>query len=345
MQMNENSTLYKRFNQKPETEFGIWTYGQSLDDNKIGEREYISNKTLEMLADEGIYFIYGINQKNLDTKFIHRIQRCKNHDIEVHLSIGSNKWGYTNIWSFNSFKDEIEEILITCQSYELLGNPITTLVYDMETLFDTPFPFYGFNGDYTNKLKEYNKIQKQFIKFNDYIKYQYNVDIKITTDIFQAIDLSDGDNDLMNLWGLIEDKNADMSYMVYRRDNFWRNEIIDHLRFLQDGDTIILNSWKDQGYLCWESIGCAIKDSRLVLGYPEKTFKLEIWELQHFLISYGEDGLKELVEAICEVDSSEWPPIRIYNRFPYSFFWDTIFFEIIIIDIYSPLFRFLYCAY
>ena len=67
VQTNENSIIYMRVDPKPETEFGIWTYGQSLDDNKIGEKEYASNETLQMLADEGIYLIYGINQRKLNS--------------------------------------------------------------------------------------------------------------------------------------------------------------------------------------------------------------------------------------------------------------------------------------
>ena len=341
----KNSTIFLNQNPYPDTEFGIWTYGQSLDDRKEDEDEYLDNKSLQMLSDAGIYFIYGINERNFDSKFIHRITRCKDYNIEVHLSINPNFWTYTNIWSFSDLKDEIEEILMICKDFNFLGDPITTFVYDMETIIDTPFPFYGFNLDYVNKIKEYHRIQKKFIEFNDYIKFNYDLDVRITTDIFQAVDFNDGDNDLMTLLGLMEDNNADMSYMVYRRNNFGQNQILDHMRFLHSGDRIILNAWKYAGYLCWKNIDCAIQDCRLVLGYPDKTFKLEIWELSHFLVSYGIDGLEKLVEAICEVDSSDWPPIVVTNRFPYSFFWDTVFYGIIMIDVYGPLFRFLYGAY
>ncbi|MFW9898967.1 MAG: hypothetical protein ACFFDO_06870 [Candidatus Thorarchaeota archaeon] len=345
IQQYTTSNYIIRQNTSPITEFGIWTYGQSLDDEKKGDPEYVDNKTLKLLGDAGIYFIYGINKPNFDSKFLSRIRRCKQFGIEVHLSIGPKDWSYANIWSFKDLKDEIEEILTSCKAYNLLGDPITTIVYDMETLVDTPFPLYGFNLDYIDKLKEYYKIQKKFIKFNDFIKIEYDLDIRITTDIFQGVDFNDGDDDLKILWGLIDDANADMSYMVYRRNTFGQNQILDHFRFLKDGDTIILNAWKHQGYLCWGDIHCAIRDCRLVLGYPKKTFRLEIWELYHFLGTYGDEGLENLVEAICEVDSSEWPSIIVSNNFPFSFYWDIVFIGIIMIDLYSSLFRILYSAY
>jgi len=135
-----------------------------------------------------------------------------------------------------------------------------------------------------------------------------------------------------------------MSYMVYRRYNYGQNQILDHARFLHDGDTIILNAWKDIGYICWENIKCAIEDCRLVLGYPQKTFRLEIWELASFLFSFGLDGLHELVEALNK-DSSDWPIIIIWNIFPYSLLWDINFFSIIFVDLYAPLLRMSYRAY
>ena len=150
----------------------------------------------------------------------------------------------------------------------------------------------------------------------------------------------------MTLAGLMSYDKGDMSYMVYRRNNYGQNQILDHVRFLDDGDTIILNAWRDEGYICWENIKCAIEDCRLVLGlgYPQKTFRLEIWELASFLFSFGIDGLHDLVEALNK-DSSDWPLIIIYNIFPYSLLWDLNFFSIVFLDLYAPLFRMSYRAY
>ena len=345
MVRNRSYFTYLPHNTSPETEFGIWTYGQSLNLGNEGDSEFLDNKSLDLLSDNGIYFVYGIHEPKVNSVFISNIRRCKYHKIEVHLSIGPKKWSYANIWSFDRLKDEIIYILNTCRAYDLLGNPITSIVYDMETIVDTPFPFYGFNSNRINQLKEYNEIQEEFIKFNDFLKYEYGLDVRITSDIFQGVDYMDGDNDLKNLWGLIEDKNAEMSYMVYRRNNMGQNQILDHLKFLNDGDTIILNAWKYLGYLCYENIECAIEDCRLVLGYPEKTFRLELWELFHFLESYEVEGLEKLIKAICEVKSKDWPPIMIRNHFPYSFYWDLVFIGIIMTDLYSSLFRLLYGAY
>ena len=143
---NKTSYIIHQPNPSPNTEFGIWTYGQSLNLENEGDSEFLDNKSLNFLSDAGIYFVYGINEPKVNSVFISNLARCKNHGIEVHLSIGPTDWSYTNIWSFNSLKDEIKYILNICKEYNLLGNPITTLVYDMETLVDTPFPFYGFNS-------------------------------------------------------------------------------------------------------------------------------------------------------------------------------------------------------
>lgn len=332
------------YNQNTKKNFGIWTYGQNLDDNKIGQSNYIDNETLQMLGDAGVYFIYGLNKNNLGIDLINRLDRCKDYGIEVHLAIGPLEASYTNIWSFDDLENEIEEILAYLSYHYLIGDPITTLVYDMETMTDTPFPFYGFDSENVNKLNDYYEIQEDFNNLNERIRDRYQLNIKITSDVIQAIDYKDGDDDLMNLWGIMSDENAEMSYMVYRRYMFGQNQILHHCRFLNDGDTIILNAWKHPGYLCWKNIACAIKDARLVLGYNEKEFKLEIWELSHFIESYGIDGLYDLVDAVCE-DLSDWAPIIVWNTFSYSFYWETIFYGIVLFDLYSPLFRFLLMAY
>jgi hypothetical protein len=148
----------------------------------------------------------------------------------------------------------------------------------------------------------------------------------------------DGDNDLSFFSGLLSYDKADMAYMVYRRNTLGQNLILDHCKFLKNGDIIILNAWRDVGYLCWKSVDCAIRDARLVLGYPKKSFRLEIWDLSYFLFSFGENGLTALIDAINE-DVSDWSVVIVWNIFPYSFFWDCIFILYIIIDLYGPLFR------
>jgi len=126
--------------------------------------------------------------------------------------------------------------------------------------------------------------------------------------------------------------------MVYRRSNVGRNHILDHCRFLENGDTIILNSWKEEGHLCWGDIECAIKDARIVLGYPGKTLNLEIWRLDYFLESYGMQGLYDFIEGVSG-DWTEWAPISIHNIYGVSPFWDLVFFGIALLDVYGPLFR------
>ena len=110
--------------------------------------------------------------------------------------------------------------------------------------------------------------------------------------------------------------------MVYRRNYLGQNLILDHCKFLNDGDTIILNAWRDDGPLCWKSIDCAIRDARLVLGYPKKSFRLEIWTSEYYIFSFGENGLTALVDAINE-DVSDWSEVIVWNICPYSFLWDS----------------------
>ena len=330
-----------RINKNPKRDFGIWTYGQSLNKDNIGEPEYIHNQTLEMLGKADIYFVYGLNVEKLGSKFVRNIIRCREHGIEVHISVNPLKKSYTNVWTFEDLRDDIEEVLSFLDSHNLIGKPITTLVYDMEVLPNAKFPDYGLNINNIKKLNDYEEVQVKFRRFNNYIRENYKLKIRITTDISQGFDFKDGDDDLTVFSGLLSYEKADMAYMVYRRNNLGQNQILDHCKFLNEGDTIILNAWRDVGYLCWKSIDCAIRDARLVLGYPGKSFRLEIWDLSYFLFSFGENGLYSLVDAINE-DVSDWSEVIIWNIFPYSFFWDCLFIGYIIIDLYGPIFRAVY---
>ncbi len=334
-----NNCLQK--NTSPNRDIGIWTYGQSLNDGNVDEPEYIHDHTLEILGKNNVYFVYGLNVEKLDSKLIKNLLRCKEHGIEVHVSVNPIKLSYTNVWTFEHLKNDIEEVLEFLKCHNLTGDLITTLVYDMEVLPDFKFPFYGLDAKKIDNLNEYNEIQMKFKRFNNYIRDEYDLKIRITTDISQGFDFKDGDNDLSFFSGLLSYEKADMAYMVYRRNTLGQNVILDHCKFLNKGDIIILNAWRDEDHHCWKSLDCAIRDARLVLGYPEKSFRLEIWDLSYFIFSFGENGLTALIDAINE-DVSNWSEVIVWNIFPYSFFWDCIFILYIIIDLYGPLFRALY---
>ena len=334
-----NSSL--QINSSPNTDIGIWTYGQSLNDDNVDEPEYIHDHTLEILGKNNVYFIYGLNAEKLDSRLIKRLLRCKEHGIEVHVSINPLKLSYTNVWTFKSLRNEVEEVLSYLKCHNLTGDLITTLVYDMEVMPDFKFPFYGLDAKKIDNLNEYNEIQIKFKRFNNYIRDEYDLKIKITTDISQGFDFKDGDDDLSVFSGLLSYEKADMAYMVYRRNTLGQNVILDHCKFLNEGDIIILNAWRDVGHHCWKSVDCAIRDARLVLGYPEKSFRLELWDLSYFLFSFGENGLTAFIDAINE-DVSDWSDVIVWNMFPYSFFWDCIFIQYILIDLYGPLFRAVY---
>lgn len=330
-----------QINNNPHRDFGIWTYGQSFNEDKIGDPEYITNQTLEKLGKAKVYFVYGVNIEKIDSKLVKNLIRCRDHDIEVHISVNPIKVSYTNVWTFENFRDDIEEVLDYLDSHDLIGNPVKALVYDMEVMPDAKYPFYDFNQKVIAKLNEYDEIETKFRRFNNRIREEFDLEIRITTDISQGFDLKDGDNDLMVFSGLLSDEKADMAYMVYRRETLGQNVILDHCRFLKEGDIIILNAWRDFGSVCWKDLECAIKDAQLVLGYPKKSYRLEIWALSYFLISFGENGLVALVDAINQ-EVSEWSVVIVWNTFPYSFWWDFIFFGYIIIDLYGPIFRLIY---
>jgi hypothetical protein len=106
---------------------------------------------------------------------------------------------------------------------------------------------------------------------------------------------------------------------------------------LGPGETIILNAWKFEGYICWNELECAIEDARLVLGYP-KPLNLEIWTLYYFLKSYNLSGFHEFMTALTE-DQAAWPSIEVENKFPLSSFWDLVLIGVALLDLYGPIFR------
>lgn len=341
---NGQSYFTTKINPHPQREFGIWTYGQSLNDKNSEDPEYISDKALEMLADSDVYLIYGLNEEKLESRLIKNLNRCRDNGIEVHISINPTKDAFTNIWTFNSLKDEVIEILDYLQFHDFMNETITTLVYDMEAPPKEAFPHYGLNMNKVIKLRRYFEIQDDFERFNRKLRKDYDLKVRITTDISQGIDRKDGDIDLSILSGLMYDEHADMAYMIYRRNLFGRNHILDALKVLNDEDIIILNAWRELDHHCWDDIECAIEDARLVLGYPEKSYKLEIWELASFLYSFGEKGLYSLVDAINE-RVSEWDNIRAWNFFPYSLYWECVFLGMMYIDLFGSLLRIIFLVF
>ena len=318
---------------------GIWAGGQHFDSDNINESFYLSNETLEMFAAANIYIVTGCKQSDIGVKLIERLNRCKEYGLEVHLSISTmhERFKYVNIWTFELLMTEIDAVLTFLNSSNLLGDPISTLVYDMECLPEALFLIY-FDPEIRAKLPEYYVIYEMFIQFNQQIRDDYNLNIRICSDYFLGFDRNDMDDDIQAMLGVMDDENASNSYMVYRRNNLGQNQILDHFRFLSDGDTIILNAWKFEGYLCWGDINCAIEDCQLVLGYTKKRFNLEIWRLDYFLNSYGIEGLNALVTNLSS-DWSEWTTIKVRNDCPYSPYWDLVFYGVSLLDLYGPLFR------
>ena len=205
-----------QINTTPHRDFGFWTYGQSLNEDNIGEPDYITNQTLEMLGVADIYFVYGLNVEKLDSKLVKNILRCRDHGIKVHICVNPLEVSYTNIWTFENLRDDIEKVLKYLDSHDLIGNPVTALVYDMEVMPDAKYPIYGLKSDVVSKLNEYDNIETKFRRFNNKIKNEYELEIRITTDISQGFDPKDGDNDLMVFSGLL---------LISLRDSISRMEI------------------------------------------------------------------------------------------------------------------------
>lgn len=319
---------------------GVWISSYFFDVNGSNP---LNDTTLQLLANNNIYAVISIKQSSgTNVEFVERLNRCKNFGIEVHLSIGvtNSSYKYVNIWNIEKLMVQIEAILIYLDNYSLLGDPVTTVVYDMEIPSDDFFYPVILNSTIREKFDEYYTIQEAFNDFNQHIKENYNISTRICTDYFQGFDRKDWDDDLRVLHGLMDDPGATMSYMVYRRDNLGQNHILDHCRYLDAGETIILNAWKFEGYHCWNDVECGIEDARLVLGYPGKTLHLEIWTLYYFLKSYGIDGFHTFINALVG-DWTTWPVIKVENVFPYSSFWDLVLIGVSLLDFYGPLFRIL----
>ncbi len=317
---------------------GFWTSSFYYD---VDNPDHLPNQTLELLANESVYVVISIKETSIGVELVERLNRCKEFGLEVHLSISVNttsSYKYVNIWNIEELMPQIDNILTFLNTSNLLEDPVTTLTYDMEV--PGPEFIYPIYTDSTirEKLGDYYAIQGMFDAFNQHIRDDFNLSVRICTDYFQVFDRKDGDDDLTAMRGLLEDEGATMSYMAYRRDNLGQNHILDHCRYLDDGETIILNAWKFEGYHCWEDLDCAVEDARLVLGYPGKTVHLEIWTLYYFLKSYNLSEFHDFINAISG-DWTVWPSIEVENAFPYSSFWDLVLIGVSLLDLYGPIFR------
>lgn len=339
---------FKNKTKNPNQSIGIWTYGKPLDNDRKGKTTYISNEALKWLSDNDVYFVYriGINQLDDLEGLKQRLNRLKDNNIETHVCITPTKSSvqFVNIWSFDLLEVQANQVLTFLDSNGYMGSMITTLVWDMETIPWAHFPDYNCNFSKIEMLAHYYEIEQEFNNYNEEVRNKYGLDIQICTDYFQELDYADHDEDVMSLYGQMSDPNVSMSYMVYRRDNIGMNHVLDHCKLLSDGDTILLNSWKFEGYHCWGNIECAIDECRVVLGYPEKLLNLEIWCLYYFLKSYSEEGLIFLFNALFN-DIDQWQDITCYNKFPYNIYWDLVIYGVSVLDTYGPLFRLFYGAY
>jgi len=323
---------------------GIWAGSGSFNES---HPDYLPNNTLEMLSDSNSYIVTTVKINSLGSELANWFNRCKEFDIEIHLSLSATAVGiysFVNVWTIENLMNDIETIIEWLNTSNFLGNPVTTAVYDMEGLVKLSFFEFLVNTEAKSKLSEYYRITQLFLDFNQRIRDEYNLEVQICGDLAQGFDLKDGDDDIISLYGLLSDGEASRSYMIYRKDTFNLNHVLDSCRLLNEGDTIILNSWKIEGCKCWEDLNCVIEEARLVFSIPGKKFNLEIWRLDNFLDSYGLDGLHEFIEALTS-NPSDWPIIYVWYHFFNSAYSDLIFLMNSYLDLYSPLLKFIFHAY
>jgi len=326
---------------------GFWTGDQFFNEETAGPGRYVSDEMLAKFGASGVYLVYsGMRTDEIGDYMIRDFTRCREHGVEVNVSVSSMGKGdsFVNMWTFENLVDQLEEVLSFLDDNGFLGDPITTLVYDMEPPVGRFFPLYGRDREVIKKIPEYYRVEKLFHEFNRHVREDYGLDVRICAETFQALDPRDGDDDLVALYGTLSDESAQRSFMIYRRADFAENYVLDSARYLDKNDTIILNSWKFEGYQCWGDLDCAVNEARLAAGYPGKNFNLEVYALCYFLDSYGKDGLFAFIHSVTG-DKSAWPEIEVKNQWPRSLLWDLAFIGISTLDIYGPVFRLVFHAY
>ncbi|MFC1474868.1 hypothetical protein ACFLQK_02375 [bacterium] len=328
---------------------GFWTGKRFFDEEDAGPGRYVTDEMLTKFGENGVYLVYsGVRVKDgvIDESIVENLIRCRKYGVEVNISFSPivENFSYINIWTFESIMGQIEMVLEVLDERGLLGDPVTTLVYDMEAPQGKFFPHYGRDPAVTAKLRDYYRVREVFREFNRRMMEKYGIRVRLCAETNQGFDSGDGDDDVTALYGVLSDPGALMSYMIYRRTDFTENYVVDSARYLREGDTIILNAWKEEGYQCRDDVGCAIKDARIVAGFPGKNYGVEVWALCYFMDAYGKDGLFEFVDAVTG-DRSAWPPPEVRNRWPRAVLWDLAITAISALDVYAPLFRLVFHAY
>jgi hypothetical protein len=333
---------YPYYSQKSPTSIegqriGIW----------VGFNTDLSNETMQMFADADVYFVTSGKIASLGPTLANWLNRCRDFGIEVHFSLSATPVGiyhYVNLWTIEGLMNDTEVILEWFNTSNFLGDPITTVVYDMEGVVNLNFVQYFFDRPTLDKLTDYYTIQQEFKELNQHIREDYNLTVQICGEFVQGFDFQDADDDITSLYGLLNDDQATMSYMIYRKDFFELNYVIDSMRFFDKGDTIIINSWKFAGTRCWKDIDCVIEEAQLVLGYPEKKYNLELWRIDNFMDSYGLEGLHNFIAALTS-DPSTWADIHVWHMGPFAEYLDLSCILYSILDLYSPLIKAIFRAY
>lgn len=323
---------------------GFWTSCSYLTNE--GGSSYINDTLMDKMSDSNGYFILGCRADDEDV--LEAAQRCKDHNVGMKLYRCPLTEGdsFANIWTIENLIDEMEEQIIALNDSNYIGDPVTGIVYDMEGMPDEKhFPMYASEPEIVDKLHEYYEMQSVFRSFNERMYEEYGLNICICTDYFQRLDNYDYDDDISFFWGVMDDPAPyiSWSHMCYRKDFLGYDFLLDYMRFLDDGDTIILNSWKYEDCFCYNDIDCLIEECKLILGYPGKNFNLEFWAMRNFLPSYDLEGLDALLDAF-NSDRAGWTEISIYYDVSYSLFWDIVQLGVSFLDMFGPLLRVFYLA-
>ncbi|MFX0099099.1 MAG: hypothetical protein ACFFCS_05915 [Candidatus Hodarchaeota archaeon] len=316
---------------------GIW----------VGSGMNLTNETMQKISDANIYLVTTIKTLTLGSQLEDWLNQCKSFDIEVHVSMSAIPEGdykFVNLFTIERLTSDIETIIAWLNSSGFLGVPVTGIVYDMENVAGLNFFDYITNSTMNSKLSEFYSINEMFKQFNQHVIEDYNLSVQICGDLLQGLDLKDNDDEIVSMFGLLADEKATRSYMIYRKEVLANTYVLDCCRLFNEGDTIILNSWKFEGCVCWQDLDCVIEEARLVLGFPGKSLNLELWRMDNFLDSYGLQGLHDFIDAVTG-DPSVWPRIHVQHEFAKSEFSDLLFFSYTLLDLYTPLIKLIFGVY
>jgi len=345
--------------QRDDFQMGFWTYGAPLDNQAYVDTgiEPISNTTLQYMGAHNVYITWGITQTALDSEnatiwprgflngnlnFTERLQRCKDYGVKVHICINhiySDKpYTFANIWTIEDTINDIYQLKTLLEAYNLWGDPVDTLVFDIEPVIPYYLSFYGLInpelGDvFSNmdKLNDYDEILQHFKDSVDIFVDDWGMDVELCHIGMDMYDDIDGDDDLHRIWGLIDaetNENVQRSYMIYRGDLLSQKFLVDSMSMMNTNDIVIISAF-EKGEFYYNNLDLAINDGLLVKNYPTKDLHLEVWCAYRFIVVFGESSIINYINGIEAQSTSTYSISNIFSLIN-----DALYFFYIYIDLF-----------